>query len=371
MRTWFAAILALSICLLAGSSRAGDFDPKTVYQSVSPRVVLITGFEPGEKFQGMGTGSIIRKDGLVLTNAHVVLNAKRGRPFSQLRVFLKPHRLTGNLKKDTRRRFKARLLLHNRDLDLALLKIESRTESYEPVGFLNAERIGIGDRVLAIGHPESGGLWTLTTGTISSHMENFQNIPGKNVFQTETSLNRGNSGGPLLDAHGLMVGINSNIARKSKDGLAITDINFSIKSNVAVHWLNNNGYHFGFTAPQQMAKVEPEEPYAPSGIVPAPKEPKAEAQPEPRTGTHPQPESVLPKSKPKAEPKPPPEQKTAESPPQPQPEKESEILTEKRPYTLDDLFAATEEEMEEMMEDIRKKLKDRKKREDPFNFDDF
>jgi len=375
MRIWIA--VALSILLLAGPAGASEFDPKFVYQSVSPRVVLITGFEPGDKFQGMGTGSIIREDGLVLTNAHVVMNAQSGQPFSQLRVFLKPHRLTGNLKKDTQRRFKARLLIHNRELDLALLKIESGSGAYEPVGFLNAEQIGIGDRVLAIGHPESGGLWTLTTGTISSHMQDFQNIPGKNVFQTETSLNRGNSGGPLLDAHGLMVGINSNISRKSKDGLAITDINFSIKSNVAVHWLNENGYHFGFTVPTQMAKAEPKQKdnYEPSGIVPVPTEPqaKAKAKPEPKTGTHPRPESVLPKSKHKAQPKPPPEDKTVESQPQPEPkqeQKDGEILTEKRPYKLDDLFAATEEEMEEMMEDIRKKLKDRNKR-DRFNFDDF
>lgn len=369
MRTWIAAVLSLLV--LAGPAWAGEFDPKTVYRNISPRVVLITGFEPGDTFQGMGTGSIIREDGLVLTNAHVVMNAKTGRPFSQLRVFLKPHRLTGNLKKDTARRHKARLLIHNRELDLALLKIEAGPAVYEPVGFLNADQVSIGDRVLAIGHPESGGLWTLTTGTISSQMENFQNIPGKDVFQTETSLNRGNSGGPLLDSHGLMVGINSNIARKAQDGLAITDINFSIKSNVAVRWLNENGYHFGFTSPQ-VAKVETPEPYEPSGIVPQPRPSKSKmnADSETKTGTSPEPESVLPKSKAEVkpvEPKQPPKEKTVETPPE---QEEEQILTEKRPYKLDDLFSATEEEMEDMMQGIRKKLKDRKKR-DPFNFDDF
>ncbi|WP_282009953.1 S1C family serine protease [Nitrospina watsonii] len=367
MRTWITA--ALAIVLLAGPASAREFDPKTVYQDVSPRVVLITGFEPGEKFQGMGTGSIIREDGLVLTNAHVVINAKAGRPFSQLRIFLKPPRLTGNLKQDTKKRFKARLLIHNRDLDLALLQIESPSGSYPPVGFLNANEIGIGDRVLAIGHPESGGLWTLTTGTISSYRDDFQNIPGKNVFQTETSLNRGNSGGPLLDANGLMVGINSNIARKSQDGLAITDINFSIKSNVAVAWLNDNGYHFGYT---QVAKVE--SPYEPTGIVPMPKDPKVEAEPESKTVTHPQKEKTLGKPKPQVKPvqpkpKPEPQPNTGNTSPEPGPKPEAEILTEKRPYKMDDLFAATEEELEGMMDDIKKKLKGRNKGR--FNFDDF
>lgn len=364
MRIWIA--LTLAIALLAGSASAREFDPKWVYQSVSPRVVLITGFEPGQKFQGMGTGSIIREDGLVLTNAHVVVNASAGRPYSELRVFLKPQQLTGNLKKDTQHRFKARLLIHNRDLDLALLKIESPSGSYAPVGFLNANQIGIGDRVLAIGHPESGGLWTLTTGTISSHMEDFQNIPGKNVFQTETSLNRGNSGGPLLDANGLMVGINSNIARQSKDGLAITDINFSIKSNVAVTWLNENGYHFGFTAPQ-VAKVE--ETYEPTGIVPTPKALKGMAEPESNAITNPVKEPVRPKPSVEVKPKPQPKPQIEETGPEPAPKKEAEILTEKRPYKMDDLFAATEEEMEEMMDDIKKKLKG--KNQGRFNFDDF
>jgi serine protease Do len=51
--------------------------------------------------------------------------------------------------------------------------------------------------VVAIGHPEQGGLWTLTTGVISAEIDNFNGVKGKQVFHTETGLNRGNSGGPL------------------------------------------------------------------------------------------------------------------------------------------------------------------------------
>ena len=349
----FAFVLLWTLNALPAG--ADTFNPKTVYKEMSPRVVLITGFEPGAMVQGMGTGSIIRKDGLVLTNAHVVFNAKRKQPWTQLRVFLKPPRITGNLKKDTRNKYKAHLLVYNNDLDLALLKIEGDPSAgYDSIGFVDSGRVEIGDRVLAIGHPESGGLWTLTTGTISSQIEDFQNISGKHVFQTETSLNRGNSGGPLLDNHGLMVGINSNIARKSKDGLAITDINFSIQASVAVQWLNANGYHFGFSKPPKMVKLEPET-IQPSGITPSPKkeESPVESQPE-----NIQKEPTLSKPKPKTE--------TGDTQ---SGDADENILTEKRPFKMDDLFSATEEEMEDMMEDVKKKMKSKKKGR--FNFDDF
>src|SRR5262249_54626788 len=78
---------------------------------------------------------------------------------------------------------------------------------------------------------------TLTTGAISSVVKDFQGVDGKDVFQTEASVNRGNSGGPLIDAWGHMVGINTCISRRAADGLAITAINFSLKSSVPVEWM--------------------------------------------------------------------------------------------------------------------------------------
>ena len=105
----------------------------------------------------------------------------------------------------------------------------------------DSDKAEIGDRVVAIGHPEQGGLWTLTTGTISAEFENFNATKGKSVFQTETGLNRGNSGGPLLDTDGRMIGVNTAIARVAPDGLPITSISFSLKSNVAKQWLRDQG----------------------------------------------------------------------------------------------------------------------------------
>ena len=108
------------------------------------------------------------------------------------------------------------------------------------------DEIKIGEEVIAIGHPEQGGLWSLTYGRISGSIENFSDIDGKDVFQTDTSLNRGNSGGPLLDQRGYMVAINSNIARLGSGGLPITGVNFAIKSSVVKKWLSKEGYTIAY-----------------------------------------------------------------------------------------------------------------------------
>ena len=64
-----------------------------------------------------------------------------------------------------------------------------------------------------IGHPENGGLWTLTSGRVGSKIRNFQKIQGKHLFQAEASINHGNSGGPLLNLHGQMIGVVSSMYR--------------------------------------------------------------------------------------------------------------------------------------------------------------
>jgi serine protease Do len=213
---------------------------------------------------------------------------------------------------------------------LALLRIKSSSiGNLSPtLEFSDSDLVSIGDPVIAIGHPEQGGLWTLTTGTISSHINNYGNMPGKNVFQTETSLNRGNSGGPLINGHGHIVGVNSMISRKAKDGLAITGINFSIKSRVAVNWLNSIGLKFGFASLKSIQNSLPSAANN-AGIVPVPKE------------------KIIPAPKP--------EIKKAPSPkPEKLVSKEPRILTKIRPYKDKDLLEQVEDEMENMMDEMKK-----------------
>ena len=220
---------------------ARDLTPREIYEGSSPAVVMIIGYSHSGQQGSGGTGSIIQQDGLILTNAHVVIEEHTGKPYPRLTIYLKPDRVTGDRKMDLSRSGKARVVAFSEPLDLALLKLDGLPGPFPVLELDDSDRAEIGDRVVAIGHPEQGGLWTLTTGTISAEFENFNATKGKSVFQTETGLNRGNSGGPLLDTDGRMIGINTAIVRVAPDGLPITSISFSLKSNVAKQWLRDQG----------------------------------------------------------------------------------------------------------------------------------
>jgi serine protease Do len=241
----------LILGLSAGLAQAKELTPREIYEQTSPAVVMVMGHPESGKSGSGGTGSIIQADGLVLTNAHVVIEEKTGKPYPRLSVFLKPSRVTGDTKVDLSRMAKARVLAYSPPLDLALLKLDGVRGPFPVIDLSDSERTRIGDRVIAIGHPEQGGLWTLTTGVISAEVDNFNGVKGKHVFQTETGLNRGNSGGPLVDSEGRMVGVNTAIARVAPDGLPITSISFSLKSTVARQWLSEQGV--GGTTPAAQA----------------------------------------------------------------------------------------------------------------------
>ena len=219
------------------SVEAKDLTPREIYEQASPAVVMVMGHSDSGTGGSGGTGSIIQADGVVLTNAHVVIDEKTGKPYPRLTVFLKPVRVSGDTKADLARMVRAKLVAYSAPLDLALLKLEGVAASLPVIHLSDSDQTKIGDRVIAIGHPEQGGLWTLTTGVISAEVDNFNGVKGKHVFQTETSLNRGNSGGPLVDNEGHMIGVNTAIARVAPDGMPITSISFSLKSSVARQWL--------------------------------------------------------------------------------------------------------------------------------------
>src|SRR5690349_2188611 len=238
---WIRVVACVAPFLWGSSLHAKEFSPRDIYEQTSPAVVMVMGHSDSGKSGSAGTGSIIQADGLVLTNAHVVIEERTGKPYPRLSVFLKPPRVTGVSRTDLSRMLRARVMAYSTQLDLALLKVESPPAPLPVVAFSEATQGRIGDRVIAIGHPEQGGLWTLTTGVISAEVDNFNGVKGKNVFQTETGLNRGNSGGPLLDTEGHMIAVNTAIARVAPDGLPITSISFSLKSSVAAQWLQEQG----------------------------------------------------------------------------------------------------------------------------------
>lgn len=273
---------------------AKELTPREIYEQASPAVVMIMGHSDSGKGGSGGTGSIIHADGVVLTNAHVVIEEKTGKPYPRLSVFLKPARVSGDTKADLARMVRAKLVAYSSPLDLALLKLESVAAPLPVIDLSDSDRTKIGDRVIAIGHPEQGGLWTLTTGVISAEVDNFNGVKGKHVFQTETGLNRGNSGGPLVDSEGHMIGVNTAIARVAPDGMPITSISFSLKSSVARQWLHEQST----VSSVQLPAPSPSGPTRAAAEVPMAQPPMQQPIPAPHPGPNqaPAPKMVGPKN---------------------------------------------------------------------------
>jgi serine protease Do len=362
--------------------KAAELTPRQIYENAAPGVVAVVATEEQGK-GSTGSGAIIDQEGLVFTNAHVVINKTTDRPFSQLLVIMKPDRVVGRPEQDYARRFKARLVAINRDLDLAALRFEPGKQKPQALSIGDPGRLHIGDWVAAIGHPEQGGLWTFTTGVVSAEFEDFQNTKGKHVFQTEIGMNRGNSGGPLLDDYGHVVGVNTSIARLAPDGLPITSISFSVKASVLKDWLGEQGITVAYAEPPRAAPAEPAPastvPVAPAGSVasapPVLESPKTPTQrPTPPASPPPSvpPVAVAPAQAPTAPSQPPSvaappmvREKPAPAPvktPPAQRAKDSSFKTEVRPYSPDRMVSdirRLEGEMEDLMEEMRKKIRPR------------
>ena len=157
-----------------------------------------------------GSGFIVSPDGLVLTNAHVVDGAK------EVTVKLIDHR-----------EFKAKVLGTDKTSDIAVLKIDARGLPAVRLG--NSDKLSVGDYVLAIGAP-FGLEETATAGIVSA---TGRSLPGDGAvpfIQTDAAVNPGNSGGPLFDASGTVVGINSQIYTNSG---GYQGVSFAIPINLA------------------------------------------------------------------------------------------------------------------------------------------
>ena len=318
-------VMSLGLWPDLGIAGGQDLTPREIYERDSSAVVMIIGYSNSGQRGSGGTGSIIQQDGFVLTNAHVVIEEQTGKPYPRLTIYLKPDRVSGDPKADLSRSGKGRVVAFSQSLDLALLKLDGLPGPFPVLELDDSDRIEIGDRVVAIGHPEQGGLWTLTTGTISAQFENFNATKGKSVFQTETGLNRGNSGGPLLDTDGRIIGINTAIARLSSDGLPITSISFALKSNVAKRWLRDQGVSFSEVLASDRPAVD-----ISAG----------------RSGPRPGEQTMQPETTPPAS--------TITSPSSP--------IAATRPYNLDRLISErsrAEADLEEMIKEMRSKFRER------------
>lgn len=148
--------------------------------------------------ESLGSGFIVSADGYVVTNNHVISAGQRGAVVESIKVTL-----------PDRREFTAKLIGRDPATDLAVLKIEGSNLPF--VKFGDSDRARVGDWVVAIGNPFGLG-GSVTAGIISAmHRVTGQGGPLDRFIQTDASINRGNSGGPMFDLNGNVIGINSQI----------------------------------------------------------------------------------------------------------------------------------------------------------------
>ncbi len=184
-----------------------------LFENTSPSVVYITAITRRQDFfgrvaempLGTGTGFVWDRDGHIVTNFHVVQDRRQGRP-SVIRVVM--HDQTS---------YVAQVVGGSARHDLAVLRIDAPADALRPVQPGDSDRVRVGQSAYAIGNP-FGYSATLTTGIISALSRQIEGLTGdiiENVIQVDAAINRGNSGGPLLDSRGRVIGINSQIASPS------------------------------------------------------------------------------------------------------------------------------------------------------------
>lgn len=216
-----ASLWSVSMAFSAGLTEE-ERNNIAVYEKVADGVVNITStvlqmdffFNPFPA-QGSGSGSIIDQKGNILTNHHVVADARK------LEVTL----ADGS-------KWPAKLVGSDPDNDLAVIRIEAPREKLKVIPMGDSRNLRIGQKVLAIGNP-FGLERTLTTGVVSSLGRTIRSEEGtlmEDIIQTDAAINPGNSGGPLLNSDGEIVGINSAIISPSGGSVGI---GFAIPVNTA------------------------------------------------------------------------------------------------------------------------------------------
>lgn len=175
-----------------------------VYERVSPSVVSITTRVLRRNFffeavpeEGAGSGFVLDRKGHILTNYHVIAEAER---------------IEVNFGEDTV--YSAEVVGLDRRNDIAVVRVDAPAELLQPVELGSSSNLRVGQRTIAIGNPFGQFGRTLTTGVISALGRTLEGQDGRTItgiIQTDAAINSGNSGGPLLDSSGRVIGVNTAI----------------------------------------------------------------------------------------------------------------------------------------------------------------
>ena len=222
----------------AQQSRASG---KDIYAEYADSIFLIVSRDKNDsKKGGQGTGSLINKDGYIVTNYHVIENNLKG----NIEVYTKPRssdRKVGD-------QYIAQVELVSPSSDIAILKVKNLPKSVLPIPVGSFQDLRIGDDVHAIGHPKSL-YWSYTKGVVSQIRENFSwsSSPKKSatLIQTQTPISPGNSGGPLFSSQGKIVGVNTMKA----DG---ENLNFAVAIDEVNKILKNKENYFNKNQSQEI-----------------------------------------------------------------------------------------------------------------------
>jgi S1-C subfamily serine protease len=195
------------------------FDPEAIYRREAPGVVTVISYFGGDgPARALGSGFVIDGKGEIATNAHVVLRDE-DRPSTTAREVYVQF-ADGN-------QVRARIVGTDPDADVALLRIEGGGVTLRPLPLGSSEGLRVGEPVVAMGSP-FGERQSLSVGVISGLDRTIQSLTRFQIsgaIQTDAAINRGISGGPLLDARGRVVGIN---AQTSSDGAGGSGVGFAV-----------------------------------------------------------------------------------------------------------------------------------------------
>src|SRR5437763_8105698 len=166
------------------------------------------------RVSSLGSGFIIDAEGIVVTNNHVISEA------DEISVIL-----------NDRTKLKAEVIGRDQKTDIALLRVKPE-KPLKAVKFGDSEKLRLGEWVIAIGNPFSLG-GTVTAGIVSARNRDINSGPYDNYIQTDAAINRGNSGGPLFNLDGEVIGVNTAIISPSGGGGSV-GIGFAVPSKAAV-----------------------------------------------------------------------------------------------------------------------------------------